>query len=455
MVNDGILRFSRIMFSLTAFTILAGAACPMDSDMDGVSDDVDNCVMTANANQANADGDNFGDACDNCDAVANNDQADGDTDGFGDACDNCPTVANADQADEDGDGIGDVCEILDLVTDDPVASRVFIYRDVRNAAPAGEAPDAILDNATSLISNPNALELADNRLFVGNTGTNTVTIYNNFLTIASNQAPSIILDNAGSGISNPTDMIVFNGDLYVACAGNQTVRVFRDVTTLATNQAADIVLDNAGSGITNPQSLTVVADILYVANDGGNTVTIYNDVATLANNQPPDVTLNNAMSLISGAEEVEVFDNILYVGQDNPGEGGVLTFSPADGLTNNQAPNVVLAGPARIDEPEGIAFSGGRLWVSNSDADAIDIVGFDDPATLVTGQSPDVRLSDVAPDPEQLAGILNTLWVASEDATCIHGWLNAAGIEDEDPPDIILFDPAMNEPKDVVVRERP
>jgi hypothetical protein len=162
------------------------------------------------------------------------------------------------------------------------------------------------------------------------------------------------------------------------------------------------------------------------------------------------------MSQISLPEVVEVFDNVLYVGQDDPGEGGVLTFSPADALTNNQAPAVVLAGPSRIDDPEGIALSGGRLFVSNSDDSAnADIVGFNNPATLASGQSPNVLLRNVANDPEELVGVLGSLWVASEDLTCVHGWLNAATIANDQAPDIVLFDPAMSQPEALVVRERP
>ena len=38
--------------------------CAADSDGDGVNDNVDNCAVTANADQANNDGDDWGDACD-------------------------------------------------------------------------------------------------------------------------------------------------------------------------------------------------------------------------------------------------------------------------------------------------------------------------------------------------------------------------------------------------------
>ncbi len=426
--------------------------------MDGAPDDTDNCVMTANADQANADGDALGDACDNCPADANEDQADGDEDGVGGVCDNCPDAANADQADGDGDGIGDACETLDLVMGDGVADKVFVYYDVRNATPVGQAPDVILDKAASMINDARSLELAGDRLFVANSGggNGTVTIYNDFLTLTSNQAPNVTLDNAGSGIALPRDLQVFDNGLFVACRANNTVRIFRDVATLATNDPADVVLDMAASGINEPLDLTVVAGILYVANVNVNTVTIYNDVATLATNDPPDVTLDMATSLIGLAQVVEVFDNVLYVGQVNPGAGGVLTFSPADGLTDNQAPDVVLAGPARIANPEGLGITGGRLFVCNSDEHANnDIVGFDDPASLVTGQAPDVTLVGVAKDPEELEGVLGSLWVASEDMSCVHGWLDAASIVNDQLPDIILFDPAMDAPESLIVRERP
>ncbi|MBT8131278.1 MAG: thrombospondin type 3 repeat-containing protein [Gammaproteobacteria bacterium] len=82
-----------------------------DTDDDGSSDDIDNCPLIANADQADTDADGFGDVCDNCPADANTDQADADGDGIGDVCDNCPADANADQVDVDGDDIGDACDL--------------------------------------------------------------------------------------------------------------------------------------------------------------------------------------------------------------------------------------------------------------------------------------------------------------------------------------------------------
>jgi len=108
----------------------------LDTDGDGITDFVDNCPETANADQADLDNDGIGDVCDddldgdgilnngdNCPEIANSDQADLDNDGIGDICDddvdgdgvnnttdNCEFMVNSDQADLDMDGIGDICD---------------------------------------------------------------------------------------------------------------------------------------------------------------------------------------------------------------------------------------------------------------------------------------------------------------------------------------------------------
>ena len=71
-----------------------------DSDSDTILDDVDNCPIVANTDQADSDGNGVGDVCD----------VDTDGDGVSDSIDNCPTMANADQANLDGDSMGDVCD---------------------------------------------------------------------------------------------------------------------------------------------------------------------------------------------------------------------------------------------------------------------------------------------------------------------------------------------------------
>lgn len=103
---------------------------PIDSDGDGISDYVDNAPYTSNAPRIdlNTDGStNSRDQLDNdFDTLLGNpedpstwqrlgdpEDVDDDNDFVRDNIDNCPLVWNSDQADRDGDGVGDVCDPLD------------------------------------------------------------------------------------------------------------------------------------------------------------------------------------------------------------------------------------------------------------------------------------------------------------------------------------------------------
>lgn len=66
-------NWARQSYALLVLQRSVGGGC-VDSDGDGVCDDVDNCRNTPNPNQEDADGDGVGDVCDNCPDVANADQ---------------------------------------------------------------------------------------------------------------------------------------------------------------------------------------------------------------------------------------------------------------------------------------------------------------------------------------------------------------------------------------------
>lgn len=82
----------------------------IDTDGDGIPNNLDNCPSIPNPNQADTDGDGVGNVCDNCISVQNANQLDTDNDGLGNLCDNCPNHNNPLQEDTDNDGIGNTCD---------------------------------------------------------------------------------------------------------------------------------------------------------------------------------------------------------------------------------------------------------------------------------------------------------------------------------------------------------
>jgi rhodanese-related sulfurtransferase len=114
----------------------------VDSDADGINDDLDNCPANANADQADADGDETGDACDTC--------TDTDGDGFGNpgfpantcTMDNCPAVASTNQADADTDGTGDICDTCTDTDNDGYGNPGF----PANTCPEDNCPDFASSN---------------------------------------------------------------------------------------------------------------------------------------------------------------------------------------------------------------------------------------------------------------------------------------------------------------------
>ena len=72
---------------------LPGTPDAMDSDGDGIPDQMDNCPHASNPDQRDHDGDGIGDICDNCPHIPNPVQEDNDEDSVGDACDPRPQTS--------------------------------------------------------------------------------------------------------------------------------------------------------------------------------------------------------------------------------------------------------------------------------------------------------------------------------------------------------------------------
>ena len=99
--SHGYLHVYDMTGGMSAWTY--GTVGCIDTDSDGINDDLDNCPAIPNAGQEDADSDETGNLCDNCPIDYNSLQIDCDSDGTGDICD-------PDTTDPDGDGVDFACD---------------------------------------------------------------------------------------------------------------------------------------------------------------------------------------------------------------------------------------------------------------------------------------------------------------------------------------------------------
>ena len=126
-----------------------------DSDGDGITNNLDNCPSTANADQADTDGDGIGDVCDNAPTVANANQLDTDGDGVGDVSD----------TDDDGDGVLDTNDAFPL---DASESEDTDGDGVGDSADPDLDNDGVLDTVDNCLYTPNADQLDTDADGIGN-----------------------------------------------------------------------------------------------------------------------------------------------------------------------------------------------------------------------------------------------------------------------------------------------
>lgn len=175
-------KFLIILFSLLFLSLNCGSKkdqeespIVVDTDLDSISDDEDNCPDKANSDQADSDEDGFGDVCDNCPDDYNSLQEDSDEDGIGNTCDECPddsTNTCNDCPDADGDSfLDESCGGNDC--DDTDAS---IY--IGAAEVCGDGIDQNCDGSDKICTWEKLLERENNEMpfFVDETRNNTFVI---------------------------------------------------------------------------------------------------------------------------------------------------------------------------------------------------------------------------------------------------------------------------------------
>ncbi len=315
---------------------LASVPNDVDTDLDGVCDNLDNCPLVANFDQTNSDSDGLGDACDacdfdpdndidadtlcgdvdNCPTVANFDQANGDFDLHGDACDNCPALANNLQGNADGDAAGDLCDVCPADGADGCIQTGSVAAEVDSAGGVVATPDGAL-----------VLAFDVNDLAAP-------------LSVSATQSPTpggtLVLD-AGAGIGLGEWVLEPDGAVFDFPV-DLTIEL--DVTALNAAQQAELTIYQYNAGIPQYEAVGGAMCSVDEAPPGVFTATC---TATLAHFSTyaviaPEDTDGDGVFDDFGIIEDNCPDlpNPDQIDNDNNGIGDLCEDPDADGLTNDE-----------------------------------------------------------------------------------------------------------------------
>jgi photosystem II stability/assembly factor-like uncharacterized protein len=282
-----------------------------DDDGDGVGNTVDNCPLTANADQLDTDGDGLGDVCDddddndgvldindNCPLTANADQADDNGDGIGNVCDtdndtilnaddNCPLTANTDQADFDNDGIGDVC--------DPDADNDGVpnANDLCKNTPIGNTVDATGCSVFTLPSNNFQLQISGEVCRSSNNGKISITAVQTLNYTAQLTGNGVDTSNA---FTNSTEFTNLEAGNYMVCITVEAQTEYEQCFNTTITQPEDLAVVSSVNDTTEEISLGLSGADEYFIEFNGQTITTTQNEITL--------------SLIKGVNTLKVFTDI-------------------------------------------------------------------------------------------------------------------------------------------------
>jgi DNA-binding beta-propeller fold protein YncE len=236
------------------------------------------------------------------------------------------------------------------------ATNSILVYDNASTATGDRAPDREI---TGGLNNPGGIfiDSLHNVLFVGDITGNSVSIYDNASTLDGAIAPTreLILSYSPYGVH----VDVSRNILYVALQNHDDIAVWDNALTVNGGVAPNRLIGSGGATLlSTPDGLYVdsSADTLYVANQG-NVITIYNGASTANGEIAPSRTIQGPSTTLNSPADLtaDTASGILYV--SNRGSSSVLVFNNYTLVNGDTAPALTITDPpAAIDSPTGIFF---------------------------------------------------------------------------------------------------
>lgn len=234
-------------------------------------------------------------------------------------------------------------------------NSILIYARAR-AANGDTAPTRVIAGGTTLLNAPSrlCLDAAADRLYVANTGANSILVYDNASTLNDAAVPPRSIAGAVTQLAAPSGIAVDNTrDLLYVMNGDGRVLVYSNAAM--SNGAPAPVRSLSSTQLSGAGALYVdpVGDRLYVSNASANTILIFDNASTASGAGAPQRSLFGPGSMLSQPRDlfVDIANDRLYVA--NTGGENMLVFNNASSASGSPTPNRVLA-LASGTGPQGI-----------------------------------------------------------------------------------------------------
>ncbi|MDH3311011.1 MAG: beta-propeller fold lactonase family protein [Gammaproteobacteria bacterium] len=177
-------------------------------------------------------------------------------------------------------------------------NSILVFENASTTA-GNVIPSRTLKGMTTTLNAPSGVfvDITRNKLYVINggtigTGANSILVFDNAATVAGNTAPAHTISGGSTTLNSPSGgaLDVFQDRLYVSNTGSDSILVFNDIATISGNKAPDRALTGVLTALDQPRDLyfDLAGDRLYVANAGTDSVLVFNNAGIITGNVAPN-----------------------------------------------------------------------------------------------------------------------------------------------------------------------
>ena len=158
-------------------------------------------------------------------------------------------------------------------------NSILVFDNVSMAS--GDVPPSrTLKGVATLLNAPYGVfvDTTRNKMYVINggligAGANSILVFDGAMTVSGNSSPARTISGAATTMNSPSGgaLDVLQDRLYVANTGSSSILIFNAISTISGNKAPDRALAGVRTALNQPRDLylDLTGDRLYVANAGG------------------------------------------------------------------------------------------------------------------------------------------------------------------------------------------